>query len=392
MSSFPLTYRPDEHDRFIEGVAAWLRSEPVGWLLDNAPVFPDAARRGRARALGRPAAFADPDAGFGDLIAALDGLAAWRTQGTAWDTRHKGERMAVDIAFGTGTVGEAEVRARATALGLRSPREATRGEHDVVVALGGARLAPLNRTTWLAKQLADGHISARAFVALGSNRPLHPSRELPLAPLIEYAGAEARTEIDLLAGALRARLDVRGWAGEHATGVEPDHATYWSWRHAVGALRGVAEPALEVHLVEAPTTRCDRERVDTGEALEFLAGGRRRLDGRELSVAASNARPAAQRDQRDRVWAEYGLRLARGESVVLSTSAIYAPYTQLVGVRTLGLLGCSVETVAHPLAYGRLPMPGFQSAPLYIQEVRSAFQAALDLHGALARQDGARRR
>ena len=195
-------------------------------------------------------------------------------------------------------------------------------------------MAPLRRTQWLADQLATGRIQSDHLVALGCARPLHDEHEAEVA----YAGAAPKTEIDLLEGALRAALGGPvAWTGRG------------SWRRAPGLTLGPS--SVDVHLVEAPTTRADRCRPDTAESLEFLAGGR-------------------------------DLGLGPRDSVVLSTSPIYSAYTQLAGVRVLGLRGCSVETVAHPLTGSASVTP---VGPLYLQELRSALQATLDLADALVR-------
>jgi len=360
---FPLTYRPDEHTAFLDAVADWLRSDAIGWLLDRValPVV-----------LGRPEALRDRDATFEDIVAALGELDDWRTHGTAWDTRGRSERHVAELSAGNGNgnghILDSEIRERAIELGMRSCREASAGAHRAVVAMGGARMAPLRRTQWVADQLATGRIDADHLVALGCNRPLHDTHELG----VTYAGATARTEVDLLEGALHAALGAPvEWAHhERALGVGAGDRTHWSWRRAPEMTLGPC--SVDVHLVEAPTTRADRTRVDTAESLEFLAGGRELLAGRELEL------PEAERPG----IADRGLGLGPGDSVVLSTAPIYSAYTQLVGVRVLGLRGCSVETVAHPLTRA---VPASPVGPQYVQEVRSAVQAALHLTDALVR-------
>ncbi len=317
-----------QHDVFLDAVADWLRSDAIGWLLDRVAV---------PVVLGRPEALRDPSATFEDLVVALGELDDWRAHGTAWDTRDRGERPIVEPLVGNGNgvghIGDDEIRERATELGMRSSREATPGAHRVVVAMGGARMAPLRRTQWLADQLATGRIEAEHLVALGCNRPLHDEDDA-----VAYAGAAAATEIDLLEGALRAALGAPiEWTGHESS----------AWRRAPGVPLGPS--SIDVHLVEAPTRHMDRNRADTADSLKFL---------------------------------DRGLHLGPGDSVVLSTSPLYGAYTQLVGVRVLGLRGCSVETVAHPLT-GSASVTGV--GPLYLQEVRSAVQAALDLADALVR-------
>lgn len=377
-TSFPLLYDPERRDEFLDEVTAWLGSQAVGWLLDNVPTFPDAERRSNPRALGRPAALRGSDLGFFDAVDALAELEEWRVFGTAWDTRHKEERQAVDLAFEHGTVHEEDVRSRARELGMRSSRRPSGGDHRAIVALGGARMAPLNRTQWLVEHLAPESITADNLVALGSNRPLDEDRELQLAELHQYAADDPRTEIDLMEAALRFELELPPeWDyTEVSEGVPADDKTHWMWKRCRDVRVGAAGAELDVHLVQAPTTDPYRKRVDTAESLEFLAGGVSALAGRPLELVSGRPDLA------------YGLRLGRDrpdrDSVVLSTSAIYGPYTQLVGVRVLGLVReCRVQTVTHPLEFGRLPVPAFQTGLQYVQEVRSTFQAALDLADAL---------
>lgn len=73
-----------------------------------------------------------------------------------------------------------------------------------------------------------------------------------------------------------------------------------------------------------------------------------------------------------------GLRLGADDSVVLCTSAIYAPFQHLDAVRVLGVgLGCRMQTVAFSIEWNRATAPHLQSATQYLQEIRSTFQAAL---------------
>jgi len=386
-TGFPLEYDPERHDDFLAAVGAWLSSDAVGWLLDNVPTFPDAERRADPVVLGRPEALRGRDVGFFEAVDALAALEQWRVPGTAWDTRHREERQAVDFAFEHGHVRDEDVRARANELGMRSSRRPTGNGHRAAVALGGARVAPLNRTQWLVAHLADpaSGVTADHLVALGSNRPLDPERELALDEVHEYGGDDPRTESDLMEGALRFELGLpAAWDSfEEAGDVGTDDKTHWMWKRCRNVRIGPKNEAVDVHLVQAPTTDPDRRRVDTAESLEFLAGGVPALEGRPLQLAPSHTSG----------FARHGLRLGRHrpdrDSVVLSTSAIYGPYTQLVGMRVLGLSPweCRVQTVTHPLEYGRLRVPAFQTGPQYVQEVRSAFQAALDLADELRRAE-----
>jgi hypothetical protein len=111
-------------------------------------------------------------------------------------------------------------------------------------------------------------------------------------------------------------------------------------------------------------------RADTAASLDFLAGGVERVRRSAATVPKSGGGTAA-----------HGLRLRAGARVLLCTSAIYQTFQQLVAVRVLGAgLNCHVETMAFPIHWNQQATSvNLQTASLYLQEIRSTFQAALNL-------------
>jgi hypothetical protein len=351
---FPLTYDPTAGlDAFLSGVASWIASDEIAELFARVPAHdpgghPDGVRLVRPDVL-------DVD----DPVAAIHGLqriADWRTHGTAWDTRDDDERQVIDRTLRHGREADEVIRL-AERLGLRSSSTPASGKHTAFVALGGARLAPLCRTRHLAES-SEGRRWPMHFVLLGAARELR-SDERDSDNVREYA-LGARTEYDLMvhAGARWLGIDpATPRLDEHGVHPQDPHQS-WGWQ-TWGHRR------TTVHAVHAPTRRPGK-RANTEESLVFTATG---LGG----IQSPPRPPAGNADQ-----AQTGLALAAGDSVVLGTSAIYAPFQHLDAVRVLGAgLGCRVQTVAFPIEWNRGTAPNLQSATNYLQEIRSTFQAAL---------------
>jgi hypothetical protein len=179
---FDRPFRPGEVDALADGVAAWLCSEPMRWLLEN--LVPGSLE-------GEPA----------DLESVLDRfgeICDWARPGTVWDYRESGERRLDEDPGSTSPRLRGEVAARAAALGLRS-RGTTRVEPSTFVVLGGRRLAPLNRARAAASAMRRQPGPSQRVVMLCGRRALDAA-ERESEEVRGYAPA-AETELELMAAA-----------------------------------------------------------------------------------------------------------------------------------------------------------------------------------------------
>ena len=171
-----------EADRLDADVSAWLRSGPLGWLLESVG----------------PGPLAPGPANLDAVLDRLGRLSEWERPGTAWDYREHGERPLDERPDSIAPELRAEVAARASALGLRS-RGALAAEPSTFVVLGGRRLAPLNRARAAAQAIRRQPGVPTQVVMLCGRRPLDPA-ERESEEVRSYAPA-ARTEAELMAAA-----------------------------------------------------------------------------------------------------------------------------------------------------------------------------------------------
>ena len=335
-------YFDDDVDEFVSAVADWIRSEPMQRLLElnGLPVPPwhDGSPREVIRRLNE----IEPH---------------WTENGTTWDFRYADGRSLErqDILYerlkqdnGRELVVEA-----ADQLGLRRERAPRHERYKAVVVLGGARLAPLNRTRWAAQHL-DGGCEAEHVVLLGALRDVSAGER---ESTDEYA-ENAETEFDLMryAGARRLGFDAdapdmtKSWSepAEQPADTAVEHRNAWA-RHWVYETGG----GVRVDVMAAPSREPQVRRANTADSLVFMAD---RLDFRP------------------------------DDTIALVTSAIYWPFQEIAAVQALGLdhrVG-GIETLAFPNSWSHPTAGGNIHEPHnYLQECRSVFQAALRLEAAL---------
>jgi len=284
--------------------------------------------------LAWPDALDEADGALGDggarLVAVVDALREicdWSLPGTAWDYRVGGERpLDAHGASPLPDVTATAVAERAAALGLCSPGR-LRARPRTLVVLGGRRMAPLDRVRAAARAIRSESLAAPEIVLLSASRTL--DRDERESPEVRAYAPRARSEADLMLA-----------AAEHVLGDD-----------GRGSSGGIDS---RVRLVEAPAPDGVR-RASTYDTLELVAA--------DLSTDAA--------------------------PLGLVTSPTCRPFQYLEAVRALGLLHeLPFELVAHPPAWPAAPGAPPAAPQVYLQEIRSAIQAAGRLADALIADAG----
>jgi hypothetical protein len=333
--------RRERASSMLHGIAGWITRDPLRELLGmfdhHAPDDWDAW----------------PPTEVLDHLASVE---PWQHSGSLWDYRGLAARAGRhaddggsgagaarlhDHPTGLGLEGERRVLALADELGLRAAGDASQGEYDLVVALGGLRLSPKLRAEWAVRQLRDRGVRTDTIALLGTSRPIQPEER---AATDTYAPG-ARTEFDLLvSGAIEAGLISRVQTPAITRPrPRPKPQLADCWIHGYPGRLG----AHDLYVVSAPAPAPHLRRPSTAETLEFMIG-----------------RPEFRGAQR----------------ILLVTSAICAPYQQVEAMRAIALphnavvevIGLPVERTEH--------LRGAHTARNYLQEIRSVIQAALRLH------------
>ena len=208
----------------------------------------------------------------------------------------------------------------------------SRDQYRAILVLGGARLSCLLRTEWAGEILRAG-VQTQDVVLLGSERPV--------------AGSE-RDATDTYALGAPTEFDLFVAAGSAVFGYDPE-------AHS-GRRHEDAHPNL------------------SWEVREYPSAG----PGRILVVSAPSSDPSNRRANSADTYAFYISRhhLARGEWLLLVTSAIYVPYQQLEAIRVITVpLGIHIETVGFPPEW-RADLQGMQGPQHCLQEMRSFLQSS----------------
>jgi hypothetical protein len=236
---FDRPFRAGEGEQLTDGVAAWLCSEPMRWLLENLA----------------PGSLAGGPAGLDRVLDRFAAICDWGRPGTVWDYRESGERRLDEDSASSPPGLRDEVAARATALGLRS-EGALRAAPATFVVLGGRRLAPLNR--------------ARAAAAAMGRQP------------------DAHTRVVMLCG--RRVLDPAERASDEVRGYAPAARTELELMTAAAERAFAAVPAAEVRIVEVPDPPSGG-RASTYETLRALGEGSEAGEGPLAIVTSPTCRP-----------------------------------------------------------------------------------------------------
>lgn len=228
------------------------------------------------------------------------------------------------------------VRQNVSRLGLVEGKSPSQLSYDYVIAMGGGRLSCKLRPLRI-REFMDAGLGAGTVVLLGAARPiLEDERDAT-----DTYAPGAVNEFDLIVA-----------GGQQAFGFDAsqfkenrfDHPTNvnlsWVVRRFDANWRG---QALSIFALSAPSSDPGRRRANSADTLEFFLGQE---------------------------------HVGEDSTLLLVTSQIYVPYVQLEALRTLGIpRGLFVETVGFPM--NRMPaLQGMSDTSHYLQEIRSAIQAA----------------
>lgn len=231
---------------------------------------------------------------------------------------------------------EARILGYARHLGLVDAQAPTQSSYDYIVVLGGARLSCKFRPM-LAAEIMRGGVSAVKVALLGAARPI-PESERDATNT--YApGASNEFDLIVSGGQQAFGFDVSAYDEERYDDSSNGNLS-WIVKRFEAQFDG--QP-LKVVAISAPSSDPLHRRANSADTIVFL------LDREKI--------PPKSR-------------------LLLVTSQIYVPYVQLEALRTVALpRNLIVETVGFP-GDRMPPLQGLTEINHYLQEIRSAIQAA----------------
>jgi len=231
---------------------------------------------------------------------------------------------------------EARVLDDASHLGLVHGQQPAQSRYDYIVVLGGARLSCKLRPLRAAEVMRAG-VRVDRIALLGAARPIAESER----DATDTYAPGASDEFDLIVTGAQQILgfDASTFA-EERNDDHQDRNLSWVVRRFETLFDG---RQLKILAVSAPSSDPLRRRANSADTIMFF------LD-RE--------------------------RVPPGSQLLLVTSQIYVPYVQLEVLRTAALpRQLLVETIGFP-GDRMPPLQGLSNANHYLQEIRSAIQAA----------------
>lgn len=221
----------------------------------------------------------------------------------------------------------------ARALGLIGVNEPTGQHYDYVLILGGAKLSCLLRPKLAAQIIEDKQMQPKAVVALGSARPVAGSER---DATNRYA-PNAASEYDLMNSGCEASFNLDADHIEDSFD-SPDNPNS-SWKIRSYKVIGASYPLISM---SAPSLEPEKRRANSSDTYIFCFSK---------------------------------LNIESGASLLLTTSAIYAPFQQMEAIRTLALPhGIRIETIGFPASWGGA-VQGMSGPTNYLQETRSTIQS-----------------
>jgi len=232
------------------------------------------------------------------------------------------------------------VESVAEAFGMFHTAQPERDHYHHIVILGGLLRGCIARSEHAARLVASGTVTARRVIALSGFRSL-AGDELEQAP--SWLDEPVRDEFELMAAGVE-----RAFGRPELLACRGQHDDFRRW--AVRDYRTAS--GLPVHVVGAPSSQPRVRPANTPDTYAWLAG--------------------------ESGW------LSTGDSILIVTTSIYAPYQ---GVDAVRMLGPGVDVDVIGIDPGRVD-PRLQqdlSAQRYLQEIRSALRSFRAL---LAATDG----
>jgi hypothetical protein len=320
---FDRPFSPDEVDLLADAVAAWLCSDQLRWLVSRVPGRRDPA--GPVEPLEWPRELDDPQTAVGGGRLGLAKVVDALGEICDWSR--------LGTVWDYRVNGERPLDGHGTSPARNAPATAVAERAAALGMCSHGRLRTRPRTLVVlgGRRMAPLN-RARAVAQAIQAESLTPARVVLLSAHRVLDRAERESpEVRAYAAGARTETDLMLAAADRVLGVD----------------------AGEIDLVEAPAPDGAR-RASTYETLRLLADD-----------------PA----------------IDRAAPVGLVTSPTCRPFQYLDAVRALGLRGgLSFELVAHPRAWAAAPGSRAAAPHVYLQEIRSAVQAAGRLVEALGGQ------
>lgn len=203
---------------------------------------------------------------------------------------------------------------------------------DYILALGGARYSCLYRPQYTEYLLENNIVKAKEIILLSGMRPVSDSER---EATVTYA-PRALTEYDLINAGAEASFHLKKDFYEESYHNENINLN-WAIR------KYQTESGVPVTSYSGPSSEPEVRRANSSDTYKFF------LEKRKVQP---------------------------GSRLLLVTSQIYVPYQQIEAVRTLGIpYDLYIETVGFPTEWGK-KLQGMMETANYLQEIRSAIQAA----------------
>lgn len=261
-----------------------------------------------------------------------------------WDYRRGAERQAVDWEGGEDSLSNPDSEQWATVfsatdkLGLVESSRPNNPNPDVLVVLGGANKAPLDRTRY-ALESVDSY---GQIVAIGTTRPVGEAEK----PNVEDYAEGAETEFDLMCGALVHELNATQDGDDIVDNRNGDEWRVRVYKYLDGEEEKTAFVLGTPHMIHRQNATENATRATTYDNYDFLA--------RALELDKNP-----------------------NTSIVSVTTAFYTAGQHLPGVQELvANYGVELETIGHDAEYS-----GKNRTPKQLlMETKAAIDAADRLH------------
>ena len=203
---------------------------------------------------------------------------------------------------------------------------------DYILVLGGARFSCLYRSQYVEDLLKNGTVKTKEIILLSGMRPVLDSER----EATDTYAPQALTEYDLINSGAESSLHLKKDFYE-----ERYHSENINLNWAIRKYQ--TEDSVTVTSYSGPSSEPEIRRANSSDTYKFF------LEKKNVET---------------------------GSRLLLVTSQIYVPYQQIEAVRTLGIPnGLYIETVGFPTEWGK-KLQGMMETANYLQEIRSAIQAA----------------